>query len=37
MSETAATTRLSKWLSVFAQALKRGDVESAASMFAKES
>jgi putative flavoprotein involved in K+ transport len=37
MSETAATRRLSKWLSVFGQALKRGDAESAALMFAKES
>ncbi|MBW0004174.1 MAG: NAD(P)/FAD-dependent oxidoreductase [Hyphomicrobiales bacterium] len=37
MSETAATRRVSKWLSVFGQALKRGDVESAAAMFAQES
>jgi putative flavoprotein involved in K+ transport len=37
MSETAATRRLSKWLSVFGQALKRGDTESAALMFAKDS
>jgi len=37
MSETAASKRLSKWLSVFGQALKRGDVETAASMFAKDS
>ncbi|MBV8448991.1 MAG: NAD(P)/FAD-dependent oxidoreductase [Hyphomicrobiales bacterium] len=37
MSETAASKRVSKWLSVFGQALKRGDVETAASMFAKDS
>ncbi|MBV9569489.1 MAG: NAD(P)/FAD-dependent oxidoreductase, partial [Hyphomicrobiales bacterium] len=37
MSETAASKRLSKWLSVFGQALKRGDFETAASMFATES
>lgn len=37
MSENAASRRLSKWLSVFGEALKRGDVESAASMFAKQS
>ncbi|MBV9138742.1 MAG: NAD(P)/FAD-dependent oxidoreductase, partial [Hyphomicrobiales bacterium] len=37
MSETAASKRVSKWLSVFGQALKRGDVGTAASMFAKDS
>ena len=37
MSTSAATRRLSKWLAVFGEALKRGDVESAAGMFAEES
>ncbi len=37
MSTSAATRRLSKWLTVFGEALKRGDVESAAGMFAEES
>jgi putative flavoprotein involved in K+ transport len=37
MSTSAATRRLSKWLSIFGETLKRGEVESAAAMFAKES